>query len=131
MSICDQLLHVIAHKASLKQMSGDVENVVPKSFTNNKVYACRMGKKFGELEGKKIMIKRALYGLCSSAQLLYHTHVGDILCIAFGFKQTHFDTDVWIHLDRETNRNEYIYMHVDDYMIILELVRKEIELVYY
>lgn len=115
-SISVQLLHVIAHKAGLQQLCGDIGNAFPNAYTNEKVYVSRAGKEFGELEGKTIIIKRALYGLRSSAER-FHTHLADTFR-TFGFKQTRFDSDVWIRLDQKEKMYEYICTHVDDFMIV-------------
>lgn len=130
-SISVQLLHVIAHKANLKQLCGDIGNAFPNAYTNEKVYVAKAGKEFGELEGKAIIIKRALYGLRSSAER-FHSHLADTFR-TFGFKQTRFDNDVWIRLDEKSNMYEYICTHVDDFMIVSrnpDKVMKEIESVY-
>ena len=130
-SISVQLLHVIAHKAGLQQLCGDIGNAFPNAYTNEKVYVPRAGKEFGELEGRTIIIKRALYGLRSSAER-FHTHLADTFR-TFGFKQTRFDSDVWIRLDQKEKMYEYICTHVDDFMIVSknpDAVMKEIESVY-
>jgi hypothetical protein len=114
-SISVQLLHVISHKANLEQLCGDIGNAFPNAYTNEKVYIPKAGIEFGELAGKCIIIKKALYGLCSSAER-FHAHLADTLR-SFGFKQTRFDNDVWIRLDDSGKRYEYICTHVDDFMI--------------
>ncbi len=90
------------------------------------------GPQFGEHAGKTIIIKKALYGLKSSAER-FHTHLADSLR-TFGFCQTRFDNDVWIRLDKESNLYEYICTHVDDFMIVSkhpDKVMDEIENVYF
>jgi hypothetical protein len=77
-SISVQLLHVIAHKAQLKQLCGDIGNAFVNAYTNEKVYVSRAGKEFGEHEGKVIIIRKALYGLRSSSER-FHSHVADTL----------------------------------------------------
>jgi len=89
------------------------------------------GLEFGEKEGKCIIIKKALYGLCSSAER-FHAHLADTLR-SFGFKQTRYDNDVWIRLDNSKQHYEYVCTHVDDFMICSknpERVMKEICSVY-
>jgi Reverse transcriptase (RNA-dependent DNA polymerase). len=91
----------------------------------------RAGKEFCELEGKIIIVKRALYGLLSLAER-FHTHLADTFH-TFGFKQTRFDSDVWIRLDQKEKMYEYICTHVDDFVIVLknpDAVIKQIESVY-
>ena len=82
-SISVQLLHVISHKANLEQLCGDIGNAFPYAYTNEKVYILCAGIKFGELAGKCIIIKKALYGLYSNAER-FHAHLADTLR-SFGF----------------------------------------------
>ena len=114
-SISVQLLHVISHKANLEQLCGDIGNAFPNAYTNEKVYIPKAGVEFGERAGKCIVIKKALYGLCSSSER-FHAHLADTLR-SFGFAQTRFDNDVWIRLDESGKHYEYICTHVDDFMI--------------
>lgn len=92
----------------------------------------KAGAEFGEYEGMVIIItKKALYGLRSSSER-FHAHVADTFW-SFGFKQTHFDNDVWIHYNKKGKMYKYICMHVDDFMITSrnpEKVMKEIESIY-
>ena len=130
-SISVQLLHVISHKDSLTQLCGDIGNAFPNAFTKEKVFIPKAGIEFGEHVGKCIIIKRALYGLCSSAER-FHAHLADILR-SFGFQQTRFDSDVLIRLDKSGEHYEYICTHVDDFMICSkepERIMEEIESVY-
>ena len=130
-SISVQLLHVIAHKLDLKQLCGDIGNAFPNAYTNEKVYVPKAGPEFGEHQGKTIIIKKALYGLRSSAER-FHTHLADSLR-TFGFKQTRFDNDVWIRFDSESKLYEYVCTHVDDFMIVSknpDIIMKEIESIY-
>ena len=117
-SISVQLLHIISHKANLEQLCGDIGNAFPNAYTKEKVYIPKAGiefGEFGELAGKCIVIKKALYGLCSSAER-FHAHLADTLR-SFGFTQTCFDNDVWLRLDEAGKQYEYICTHVDDFMI--------------
>ena len=130
-SISVQLLHVISHKANLKQLCGDIGNAFPNAYTKEKVYIPKAGIEFGEHAGKCIVIRKALYGLCSSSER-FHAHLADTLR-SFGFSQTRFDNDVWIRLDESGEQYEYICTHVDDFMICSkdpDRVMKEIESIY-
>ena len=109
-----RLLHVIAHKAGLKQLVGDVSNAYVNAHTNEKVYAIA-GKEFGELEGKIIIIKKALYGLATSGER-WHKHFADSL-LGLGFKPTRYDRDVWLRKHKSQKSYEYICIHVDDFCI--------------
>lgn len=130
-TISVQLLHVIADKVGLKELCGDIGNAFPNAYTSEKVYVPKAGPEFGENEGKAIVIKKALYGLRSSAER-FHTHLADSMK-TFGFKQTRFDNDVWIRRREGKEFYEYVCTHVDDFMIVSddpEAVMKEIESVY-
>lgn len=130
-SISVQLLHVIAHKEGLIELCGDIGNAFPNAYTSEKVWVPKAGAEFGENAGKAIVIRKALYGLRSSAER-FHTHLADTLR-TFGFKQTRFDCDVWIRLREGSDTYEYICTHVDDFMILSkdpEYVMKQIESVY-
>ena len=124
-SISVQLLHVISHKANLEQLCGDIGNAFPNAYTKEKVYIEKAGLEFGELAGKCIVIKKALYGLCSSAER-FHAHLADTLR-SFGFTQTRFDNDVWIRLDESGTQYEYICTHVDDFMICSRNAKRVME----
>ena len=75
-SISIQLLHIIAHKAGLEQLYGNVGNVLPYAYTNEKFFFSKAGPKFREYEGMTIMITKALYGLCLSSEQL-HSHLAN------------------------------------------------------
>ena len=91
-SISVQLLHVISHKANLKQLCGDIGNTFPNAYTKEKVYIPKAGVEFGEYVGKCIVIRKALYGLCSRSDQ-FHAHLADTLR-SFGLSQTRFDNNI-------------------------------------
>jgi hypothetical protein len=63
-----KILHVIAHQQKLKQLCGYVTNAFVNAYTNKEVYVVA-GLEFGEeAVGKIVMIRKALYGLASSAE---------------------------------------------------------------
>ncbi len=110
-----KLLHVISHQNNLKALCGDVGNAFVTAMTKEKVY-CIAGLEFGaENKDKVIIIRKALYGLASSAAC-FHAHFGDTLR-SFGFTPTRFDNDVWIRLSHDKKSYEYICSHVDDFCI--------------
>ena len=109
-----QLINVISHKAGLQQLCGHIGNEFPNAFTDEKVFVIA-GPEFGERAGMKIIIWKAIYGLCSSSER-WRAHFADTLR-SFGFKQTRFDNDVWICLEKSGKMYEYICTHVKDFMI--------------
>ena len=67
-SISVQLLHMIAHKADLKQLCGDITNAFVTAHTNEKKYFIAHLEFGAENKGRTTLIRRALYGLASSAE---------------------------------------------------------------
>jgi hypothetical protein len=94
------------------------------------VYA-RAGPEFGDLEGKIVIIIKALYGLRSSSER-FHTHFGDTLR-NLEFEPTRYDKDVWYRLSGDESYYEYVCTHSDDFMIVSkkpEAVMEALEKVY-
>jgi hypothetical protein len=58
-----KLVHIIAHTADPDQLSGDVSLAFVNASPKELVYAI---PKFGEHEGKTVIIRKALHGLCTS-----------------------------------------------------------------
>ena len=114
-AISVRLLCVIAHKNKLDIKCGDIGNAFVNAYTAEKIY-CIAGLEFGEDSiGKTIIIKKALYGLASSAER-WHSMLAATLR-AEGWKPTRYDRDVWIRLHEPTNTYEYICTYVDDFMV--------------
>eukprot|EP00957_Ditylum_brightwellii_P191068 14548167-Ditylum_brightwellii.AAC.1 len=59
-SISIQLLHVISHKAGLRQLCGGIGNAFPNAYTQEKVCVQKAGPEFGKYEGLLIIIVKAL-----------------------------------------------------------------------
>ena len=116
-SISVQFLIMISHKVGLEQLCGDIGNAVPNAFTKEKVYIVKVkaGIEFGDYAGKCVIVKKALYDLCSSAKR-FHAHLADSFR-SLEFKQTRFDNDVWFRSDESGKQYEYMCTHVDDFMI--------------
>lgn len=125
-----KLLHVIAHQNNLKALCGDVGNAFVTAETREEVYFIA-GREFGERQGMTVIIKKALYGLASSAAC-FHAHFGDTLR-SFGFVPTRYDNDVWIRLSKDKSYYEYVCSHVDDFCIFSrdpESIMKQIKSVF-
>jgi hypothetical protein len=86
-----KLLHVIAHKADMSQLYGNVSLAFVNASTNELVYSIA-GPQFGEHEGKTVIICKALYGLCTSAKR-WHSHFANTLW-SLEFKPTRFNNNV-------------------------------------
>jgi hypothetical protein len=109
-------LHVIAHKRKLKLLCGDVGNAYINAYTKELVYST-CGKEFGpELEGKTIVIKKALYGLKTSSERWW-SHFADTLR-SLGFRGARYDKDAWYRLSPDKSHYEYVCTHSDDFMIV-------------
>ena len=79
-SISAKILQLIAHKANLKILCGNIGNVYVNAFTNKKVYAIA-GDEFGkEMRGMVIIIQQVLYVLQTSSER-WHSHLLDTLRI--------------------------------------------------
>ena len=115
-SISVKLLQVIAHKANLEILCGDIGNAYFNAYTNRKVYAIA-GDEFGKaMKWSIVIIVRALYGLRTSSER-WHAHLADTLC-GFNFKPTRYDNDVCIRQYKDGDCYDYIYIHVDDFMAV-------------
>ena len=121
-SISVQLLHVIAHKANMAQLCGDIGNAYANACTTEKLYA------FGDLEVCIVIIVKALYGLCSSSER-WHSHFSNTLR-SFHFKPTRFDKDIWIRQHESGKSYEYVCTHSDDFMITSHTTEKIDEKLY-
>ena len=88
-----KILHVIAHQQQLKLLCGDVGNAFVNAHTNELVFT-KAGPEFGDKEGMVLIIRKALYGLKSSAEC-WHSHFADSLR-GLRFMPTRCDPDVWI-----------------------------------
>ena len=110
-----RLLDVIADSQNLNVLCGDIGNAFIQAQTKENIYT-RCGNEFGDKAKSIAIIKRALYGLTTSAER-FHTLLADFLR-TLGFKPCRFDRDVWIRL-RDTNDGyDYICTHVDDFKIV-------------
>ncbi len=110
-----RVIHFIAHKMKLKLLCGDVGNAYVNAYTNELVYS-RCRKEFGpNLEGKTLIIKKALYGLRTSSERWW-SHFADTLR-GLGFNNTRYDKDVWLRPSECGTHYEYVCTHSDDFMI--------------
>ena len=99
--------------------------------TKERVYIIA-GPEFGpELQGKRMIIERSLYGLKSSAAR-FHEHLSATLK-SLGFKPSKADFDLWYK--KVDDHYEYIARYVDDVivfskdpMVIMEKLKKTIRI---
>ena len=90
----------------------DIGNAYLESYTSEKVYIVA-GPEFKDREGHTLVIKKALYGLKSSARQWSH-RLGDVLQ-EMGFKLSKADKDIWMRPCAD--HYEYIAVYVDDLLI--------------
>ena len=112
-----RILETIALNEGLKFITGDIGNAFVQADTNEKIYTIA-GPEFGEKEGSVVIIKKALYGLATSARQWSLT-LGDSIK-EMGFRPTRADPDLWIRLSEDNNKYEYIATYVDDIIIVSE-----------
>jgi hypothetical protein len=109
-----KLLNVIAKAQNLKVLAGDVRNAYLNAYTKEKVY-CICRPEFGpELQGRKAIIRKGLYGLKSSGAQ-WHAHFATLY--SMGFVPTRFDPNVWIKRREDSQGYDYISTYVDDFLI--------------
>lgn len=114
-SVSIRTLHVIRARDNLGLITGDIANAFINADTREKVY-CTAGLEFGDKFGSTIIIKKALYGLKSSANA-WHGMLSDFIR-TLGFKPTRYDEDVWIRRREDGEGYDYVCTHVDDFMIV-------------
>ena len=109
-----RLLQVIAIKNNLKIVVADIGNAFVQAYTKEKIWS-KCGGEFGDKKGCVVKIKKALYGLSTSARQ-WSLQLGDTLT-SLGFIPSRADPDLWIKLSDDKLHYEYIATHVDDIMI--------------
>ena len=109
-----RLLQTIALSEGLKIVTTDIGNAFIQAFTKEKIWS-RCGNEFGEKTGCVVEVKKALYGLATSARQ-WSLALGDTLK-SFGFTPSRADPDLWIKMSNDKTHYEYIATHVDDLII--------------
>jgi hypothetical protein len=114
---------LIGELNGLQAVATDIGNAYLHGFTKEKVYT-RAGPEFGaELQGRFVVIRKALYGLRSSS-FSWHEVLADSLR-NLGWKSSYADSDLWMK-DCGTHY-EYLATWVDD---VLHWGRKPMELIH-
>ncbi len=108
-----RICFVLARFNELVVYAGDIGNAYLYGKTKEKVYIIA-GPEFGkELEGKRLIIDKALYGLKSSSAR-FHEHLSAIL-LSMGYKPSKADYDLWIkETDDFYDFYEFIARYVDN-----------------
>jgi hypothetical protein len=109
---------LLAALNNLDLVSIDIGNAYLQAKNKERVYTIA-GPEFGELQGQKIIIVRALYGLKSS-RAAWHDHFAANLH-DMNFQPSYADPDVWMQAATKPDGSkyyEYILVYVDDLLII-------------
>ena len=102
---------LMARMNGLRVCAGDVGNAFLHGTTHEKLYIIA-GPEFGpELQGKRLIIHKSLYGLRTSAAR-YHEHLS-VTLRKLGFEPTKADSDLWMRT-HEDGHYEYVARYVDD-----------------
>ena len=121
-----RILETIAMNEGMSFVTGDISNAFVQADTKEKIYSVA-GPEFGEKEGSIVLIKKALYGLATSARQWSLT-LGDAIK-NMGFVPTRADPDLWIKHDTKAGKYEYIATYVDDIIIVSRDPMKYIDII--
>ena len=110
-----RLLQTIAMNENLNLVTGDISNAFIQADTHEKIYSVA-GPEFGDREGSVVLIKKALYGLATSARRWSIT-LGDEIR-TMGFHSCRADPDLWLKKTDDGTKYEYIATYVDDIIIV-------------
>ena len=110
-----RLLMVIAAQNGLHMMTADVANAFCTAPNMEKVWSIA-GKEFGDREGAKVSLKRALYGT-RTASRAFHEFLGELLQ-RMGFQPSRADQDLWWRPSDDYKGYDYIATHVDDIICV-------------
>ena len=105
---------VVARQNHLEVVAGDVGNAFLNRWTKEKVYFTAGPELGRELEGRRLIAVKAIYGLKSSSAR-FHEHLS-IALQKMGFRPSKADPDLWIK--RIDDHYEYIARYVDDVIVI-------------
>ncbi|HEY9710848.1 MAG TPA: reverse transcriptase domain-containing protein, partial [Oculatellaceae cyanobacterium] len=108
-----RICFTLAKVNSLEVCAGDIGNAFLYGKSKEKVYIIA-GPEFGpKLQGKRLIIYKALYGLKSSSAR-FHEHLSSTL-LKLGFKPSKADYDLWIR--KSGDHYEYVTKYVDDVVV--------------
>ena len=113
-----RIMLLIAALNELDILSGDIENAYLTAPCREKCWTIA-GPEFGPLEGRVLIIEKALYGLKSSGAA-FRSFMAEKLD-DMNFKSSHADPDVWMRPAIKPDGEqyyEYILVYVDDILCI-------------
>ncbi len=103
---------LIAAMNRLKVCAADIGNAFLYGTTKEKVFIVA-GQEFGDNKGKRLLIDKGLYGLCSSS-VHFHKYLSTRLR-QMGYSPSRADPDFWIK--NLGNCYEYVAEYIDDVLI--------------
>ena len=109
-----RLVIFLAKLNNLEVWGADIGNAYLEAKTKEKLYVVT-GPEFEELEGRILVIYKALYGLKSSG-LRWSQKIHDIM-LDTGFSPSKADPCVWLRKAKCATKYEYIVIYVDDILI--------------
>jgi len=110
-----RMLETIALNEGLSFITGDIGNAFVQADTKEKIYTIA-GAEFGDKKDCVVILKKALYGLATSARQ-WNIKLGDTIR-GLGFEPTRADPDLWIKLSKDGTKYEYIATYVDDIIVV-------------
>ena len=99
----------------LKFITGDIGNAFVQANTKEKIYTIA-GPEFGEKQDSVVILKKALYGLATSARQ-WSLALGDTIR-ELGFFPSRVDPDLWMKKSKNGSKYDYIATYVDDLIIV-------------
>ena len=114
-----RIAFLVAALKDLNILAGDIHNSYLNSETKEKIvfYA---GDEWRSNRGRILVIRRALYGLKSSA-LMWRNHLSDVIGNKLGFKSSLSNPYLWMKSSITSSGSkyyEYILVYVDDILMV-------------
>ncbi len=109
-----RLVTFLSELNDLQLYGADIGNAYLEAETKEKLYIVG-GEEFGDREGHILVIRKALYGLCSSGKRW--SEVAHDTLMDMGFKPCQAEKDIWMRPAPDESCYEYIAVYVDDLLI--------------
>jgi len=110
-----RIILTLAGKTGQHAYQADVVTAYLNAYTKEKIFTVA-GREFGELEGRVLLVRKALYGLATSANR-WAIHLSGTLK-DMGFERSRGDSALWYKFDKSGKVYDYIYTYVDDLTIV-------------
>ena len=118
---------IIAKHQGLKTMTADISNAFCTAKNVQPDVWVECGPEFGDREGQKATLNRALYGMASSSRA-FHDYCGDVL-MEMGFRPSRADQDLWIRRSDDHDAYDYIATWVDDIICVAKKPEKYMSII--